>query len=305
VRTHSSYQPEEHMFKDIHCRPELPGCVPKEIKYVVNVHIPKTGGSTVDVFLRQASGDIFKPKLCDMRKFWPQSFCSGRYSPGIVLHEQELSNETHKLEMCEGQKLVISGLHEKNVFEDLDCNTLALDHFDMSLVLSLPTDVLKNTLVIASLREPHARVLSTYYYLMAVAKGASQILKDYGLLKFVERGFIDEDTNNRMTKTLAGDYCCYSEPLHAEERWKSAVQHLRSTIGAVIITEQTEVSLQYVSWLLGFHAANTSRRVNTNPHSLNIDLATMYALERNNNDDTKLYREALRFFNEQVKAMNF
>jgi hypothetical protein len=289
--------------KPRHCRPNLPGCVPKFIDYIVTLHIPKAGGTTLfEFFKTQKNKQVFDPQICGLTPaLWPQSFCSGLQSPAFQkLPGPEIDMDA-KQRNCQLQRNGLEQMQKINVFENLNCNSIVIGHYDFGLVDALPKEVRERTLVIATLRSPNNRVLSAYYHLLKL--DGRGIIKGVGLQKFAEQGVIDEDTVNRMTKTLAGDYCCYSEALSESERWQRALHNLYSTVGAVTILEKMEESLEYISWLLEWTKGNTSLHVRPNPHPTSADPAVETALRIANTMDEKLYYHGLEQFNQQLDAM--
>lgn len=273
--------------KPRHCRPNLPGCVPLTIEYIAFVHIPKAGGSTIDDYLAHHG----RHNLCPMSKLWPQNFCHGQYSPGGGDKEQ-----------CQMQRLGLQRMRDINPFDAFHCDTIAgKNHIDFGLIDALRPDVLERTLVVVNFRQPYDRVISSYYYLLKLDNtGAYQ---DLGLKGFAEHGAKGEDTNNRMTKTLAGDYCCYAQPLSETERWNRAMFNLQNRVGVVTVVEGMESSLEYLSWLMGWSTDELAMKSNANPHPPVLDAGVGVALKNANTFDEKLYLNGLIQFSKQVLAM--
>jgi hypothetical protein len=131
-----------------HCRPDLPGCVPKVIEYIAFVHIPKAGGNTIGDFLAQHSRD----NLCPMTELWPRNYCDGLYSPEGMQNTGQ----------CQLQRLGLQKLQNIHPFDKFYCDTIAgRNHLDFGLIDALRPDVLERTLVIVNLRRPYDRVVST------------------------------------------------------------------------------------------------------------------------------------------------
>jgi hypothetical protein len=270
-----------------HCRPDLPGCVPKVIEYIAFVHIPKAGGNTIGDFLAQHSRD----NLCPMTELWPQNYCDGLYSPEGMQNTGQ----------CQLQRLGLQKLQNIHPFDKFHCDTIAgRNHLDFGLIDALRPDVLERTLVIVNLRRPYDRVVSTYNYLLH--QDNTGIFKIMGLRKFAEQGAQGEDTNNRMTKTLAGDYCCYAQPLSDCERWNKALFNLQNRVGVVTLLEDMESSLGYISWLMGWDAGKGAMKSNANPHPA-LDPDSEAALKNANTFDAQLYHFGRIQFSNQILAM--
>ena len=73
---------------------------------------------------------------------------------------------------------------------------------------------------------------------------------------YVEHGFEGEDNDNRMVKSLAGEYCCYADgPAQTrQELLALATQHLQ-TVGVILLSDRMYDSLQYLAHVLGWQVS--------------------------------------------------
>ena len=295
--------------KPSYCRNDLPGCVPQEIRYVFFLHIPKTGGTSASNFLQQSSPRGFAGKRCDIAKFFGKQFCYGGHSPAIGLRQQSsLYDVTRLLDACDDLKLSFAKWKAANIFDQQDCNLIYEGHFDFAMLDTLPRDVFEHTLIIVAFRHPFKRVISSFHHLRMMSPGHIKMFDDLGLFNFVKDGFEAEDTVNRMTKTLAGQYCCYGDdrPIDAEELWSTAKLNF-DLVGSIIMTEQMDESLSYLGHVLGWSDINSSIHLRQNPYKWqedDVDQSVNRALQRSNNLDSKLYDLAQDRFSEQLNALS-
>ena len=259
-----------------YCRVNFPGCVPLDIRYLFVLHIPKTGGTSLYHFLKNATGLRWGTVPCNLAPLMGQTFCSGKSSPvfrGSVQSMLGLKWPIERFEQrrqaCRQQAAAIQDFVNTDPFTQLGCNAVIEGHYDMGLVTALPHAILKHTLIIATFREPFERLVSAFYHLKSMDKGAT--MANTTLEMFFNKGFADEDTANRITKTLAGEYCCYNgntTTVTPKFTLDSAVHNLRM-VGAIVNVDKMQMSLKYLAWLLQLDShSRLDLRERENPHPI-------------------------------------
>ncbi len=66
---------------------------------------------------------------------------------------------------CQQQAAAIQDFVNNDPFTRFGCNAVIEGHYDMGVLTALPEAILKHTLVIATVREPFERLVSTFYHL--------------------------------------------------------------------------------------------------------------------------------------------
>jgi Sulfotransferase family len=177
------------------------------------------------------------------------------------------------------------------------------------MINNLPLDILRHTLIIVALRRPADRIVSAFYHLRSLEPKNAYELDFVGLHRFAQRGYQAEDTINRMTKTIAGDYCCYNGNYRQqqfsdrEELWNRAVENFRK-VGVVLLSEDMRESLQYLAKILGWRNAYVDLHLNPGAkyqHPTNESILS--AIQTSNSLDNRLYEIALERFNEQKRIL--
>jgi hypothetical protein len=181
-------------------------------------------------------------------------------------------------------------------------------HFDFTMINMLPPHILRHTLIVLALRRPADRIVSSFYHLRSLSEKNHLELDSVGLHRFAEHGYGAEDTINRMTKTLAGEYCCYNSypPTgddDPERMWNLAMESFRK-VGVVLVSEDMRDSLLYLARVLGWRNADVDLHLNSGSRwQQPTDEAILQALRNSNSLDNKLYELALDRFKAQRRIL--
>lgn len=285
-----------------HCRTDLPGCVPKEIKYIYFLHVPKAAGTTVRTYLQSQGNsttimsDKFTVTWCNLYPVMPGHLDDRRYncyprnssaSLESGCNMAALENQSKDLEAFSSS----SSSQSQPFYHSLNCNA-ASGHYDVNLYNTIPTHMKKNTLLIISLREPISRAISLYYFLHKDRLGQSWT--DFSKTIPVV---------DKMTHMLAGDYCCYKNaPVYetGQDRLQAAVDMIRNNAGVLMLSERMDESMKYLAHVLGWPQLGDQVVTNVNPHRREVDKEANVALEAATYYDRQLYNVSLSQFEKQA-----
>ncbi|GIL42873.1 hypothetical protein Vafri_721 [Volvox africanus] len=275
------------------CRPELPGCCPKVVDHVLLLHIEKTGGTSLRTFLQAAV----------KRRFQQGAICNYlRYMPYQCLPSSESGGNTS----CNArnfryyEEAISSGSHFKR-----SCK-LTSSHHDFRIIDALPPHVRNTTLLIVNLREPASRAVSHFYMLRRHQDpGAiNSTILDYFLGNPVGMSI----SRNRMTRVLAGEFCCKDgAPVLYDKRGLLELALARLDQFCVVgLTSRVQDTMLYVQHALGLGTERTPKNLHYHNNAKKyepVDELVLQRMREANALDVVLFKEAERRFNLQMKSI--
>ncbi|XP_070580270.1 heparan-sulfate 6-O-sulfotransferase 3-B-like [Ptychodera flava] len=252
---------------------------------VAFVHLPKSGGTSVEEFLFPIVGQ--------------QGFF---FSTQIgISHCSEFTKAAHILSKSQNQLFLYSkrtyGLHEFT-----------------------PKD--KPFMYVTWLREPVDRIVSAYYYIKKTRPTFHTMYMKYvaksrnltGCLQRIGNDHFPEFDNCFVRLLQFGTFpdvdaafedCCGSAgelsavPAVGEKHYLIARENLRNNMAFVGLLEEFKLSQDMLGYVLGKLALRTDVQVNTNPHKTQLTDFERREIERMNYWDIKLYQDAKEIFEQQ------
>ncbi|XP_070580268.1 heparan-sulfate 6-O-sulfotransferase 1-like [Ptychodera flava] len=252
---------------------------------VAFVHLPKSGGTSVEEFLFPIVGQ--------------QGFSFGTQIG--VPHCSEFTKAAHVLSTSKNRLFLYSkrtfGLHE-----------------------FAPKD--KPFMYVTWLREPVDRIVSAYYYIkktrpMFHTMFMKYVVKSRNLTECLQKignDHFPEFDNNFVRLLQFGTFpdvdaafedCCGSAgelsavPAVGEKHYLIARENLRNNLAFVGLLEEFKLSQDMLGYVLGKPALRTDVQVNTNPHKTVLTDFERREIERMNYWDIKLYQDAKEVFEQQ------
>ncbi|GLC44425.1 hypothetical protein PLESTM_001595800 [Pleodorina starrii] len=199
------------------------------------------------------------------------------------------------------QRAIASGDHFRR-----PCK-LTSAHHDFRIVDALPPAVRNTTLLIVNLREPASRAVSHFHMLrrhgVPAALNASSPL-DY----FLGDPEGESISRNRMTRVLAGEFCCKdggAVSYDARELLERAAARLEAFC-VVGLTSRVQDTMLYVQAALGLGTESTPKNLHYHNNAKKYEPVAegvLAALRAANGLDAALYAEAERRFGMQMQAI--
>ncbi|KXZ56789.1 hypothetical protein GPECTOR_1g710 [Gonium pectorale] len=197
-------------------------------------------------------------------------------------------------------KAIASGSHFRR-----SCK-LTASHHDYRIIDALPPHVRNTTLLIVNLREPAARAVSHFHMLRR--HGEPGALNSTVVQYFVHDPAGVAISRNRMTRVLAGDFCCKdgAPAVYDSEQLYGKAAAALDSFCVVGLTRHVQDTMRYVQHALGLasdpppknlHYHNNAKRYQP------VDPDVLRQLEAANGRDVELYRLAERRFERQMQAI--
>lgn len=272
-----------------------------EIKHVMLLHIEKTGGTSLRQFLQGTLKKHFKGHaggiVCNYLSKMPY-----QCQPAALAGNNATCNKRNA-DYYAGH--IATGAHFRK-----GCR-LTSSHHDYRIIDAIPPAQLATTLLITNFRDPASRLVSHYHMLRRH--------KDPKALNLSVTEYLTGDVDgravghNRMTRVLAGEFCCKpggSDPPEytSAEVYERALAKL-DNFCVVGLTKGLQDTFAYIQHVLGARSASSPPPKNLHYHNNakkygNVSTEVTSVLERFNEHDTNLYAAASRRFEEQLAAMN-
>ncbi|PNH04619.1 hypothetical protein TSOC_009194, partial [Tetrabaena socialis] len=280
--------------KPEYCRTDLPGCCPKVVEHVLLLHIEKTGGTSLRTFLQSAVKRRFKGRgaICNYLKHMPYQ-CQPSSAAGG-------NSSCNARNYAYYQSAITTGDHFRR-----GCK-LTSSHHDFRIVDAIPPHIRNTTLLIVNLRDPAGRAVSHFHMLRRHRDpGAlNSTVVDY----FVRNPLGVAISRNRMTRVMAGEFCC-KKGLPAVYESDALYGRARARLEefcVVGLTSRVQETMLYVQHVLGqvtdrppknLHYHNNANRYQP------VDPAVLQQLDEFNGNDVELYKQAEGRFGAQMLAI--
>ena len=281
--------------KPSHCREDLPGCCPKEVKHVVLLHIEKTGGTSLRQYLQGSLRKYFNTRsqvICNYLKQMPYQ-CEPSSAEGGNATCNHRNYGYYRTQIASGQHFRKS------------CK-LTSSHHDYRVVDTMPPDVLATTMLITNFREPASRLASHYHMLRRH--------EDSRALNMSMEAYLTQDPEglamgrNRMTRVLAGEFCCkggapvdYSSP----KAYARALANL-DNFCVVGLTSNVQETFMYIEHVLGMTSGSPPKNIHYHNNSKKygpVPEEVLARLQEFNQHDTSLFGAASKRFDEQMRVI--
>ena len=275
-----------------HCRLDLPGCCPKELKHVFFLHIEKTGGTHTRGIIKEAVSARLKGAYACNYVHQAAYDC-------LPTTEEVQRPWCNRMNMGYYRDFISTGRHFTG-----KC-ALTAGHHDMKMFEAFPAALQPHTLLVTNLREPLARLVSHYHmlrrfnYTPAYQKSITELFVGYpnGVAR----------TRDKQTRMVAGEFCCangsairYGDPGLLDKALRNMERFC-----VVGLTERMGDTLAYLHFVLGLPYAGPP--VDTGAASIReydkLDAASAALLKSQNMLDVQLFQAVVRRFDEQMQAM--